>query len=653
MWPLLLTGWLAIAVGAAGSSSRPEAEPVELPAWTLTAGQTEPFELTATEVRVWGGGAPTARTYCPELLPAMFERTLVIDRADPGGGAFEWIFTGELGGVTVTADGASATLSQRFYDSLGLSDPAGSQRPRVRHPEREWSSQRVSYRGGLQAVTVSFDHKSQVSLSLNGREVLRQQCLFDVSRHQVRLSGTQGRLKGAFCSPLAAAATVRIDPDERYQEIMGFGGITTPTAYAMLSPEGKRRWWELLATYNLLIQREYPIGTRLNPEMTNWEVLDDATPHYYGDNFPNGEVSDFGYLKTLRRLGGHVFFEFWGLPPWATQTPQDGSGNPRRGVAEPNAYAKAMVAYCEESRRKVGQPPDVVGIQNEVPQPTEVWHQMTLTLRKELDRAGFQAVRIHMSDASTLGGGIQRAEAFRQSDTVWKTIDYTATHVYDYLAHLDKPDEFDTLIARWNQAAGGKPFLSTEICNNAPRLQINSYRVALSMGQLYHKNLVLMDASAVCYCWLLLNVVQPSYGATRSLFVPDESHGFVPVPSSRQLRVFGAFSRRIREGMHRIGAATADKDLLVSAYAGKDGGRTVVLLNRSGRPIRARVENAGEPFREMEIVDPYRENTVDAAPGVDGNKTAEALIDPGAIVTLTNVPLGRLPQGFNIDSEGR
>ncbi len=69
----------------------------------------------------------------------------------------------------------------------------------------------------------------------------------------------------------------------------------------------RRRWWELVCEYNLLIQREYPNGRRLNPDMGNWDRLSDATRHFYGDNFPNGEISDFDYLRTIRRLGGQVW----------------------------------------------------------------------------------------------------------------------------------------------------------------------------------------------------------------------------------------------------------------------------------------------------------------------------------------------------------
>ena len=66
------------------------------------------------------------------------------------------------------------------------------------------------------------------------------------------------------------------------------------------------------------------MGSELKPDLSNIDNLADATPHYYGDNFPNGEVSDFNYSKQALALGGEVVYEMWALPPWATQpyTPQ-------------------------------------------------------------------------------------------------------------------------------------------------------------------------------------------------------------------------------------------------------------------------------------------------------------------------------------------
>jgi hypothetical protein len=600
-----------------------------LPKWQAPSDvQATGFELGGGkgEFRAWGRGRDN-RVFFEELLPAVFERTIELERAESDVDLM-WIFTGERGGFTVTIDANEVSLYQRFYDSFALKMTG---KVKARNPEWRTTAERFAYKGSRRAVTVRMDHRLGLSVALNGRTVLKQDCLLDVSRHQLRLAGSTGIVRGRMLRPEPELAAVIVNPQKRYQRMTGFGGIATPTAYARLSAEGKRRWWQLVCEYNLLIQREYPIGTRLSSRMDNWDRLEDATPHYYGDNFPNGEISDFSYIRTLRQLGGRVWFEFWALPPWVGK--------------DADKYAEAMVSYCMISREKAGAPPEIVGIQNEVDQPAEMFHRMTLALRRKLDEAGFGSVKIHMSDSGSLSGGIKRAGKFKSSEAVWAAIDYCATHMYDYQGFFTNPDGFDARLRQWKQLTGDKPFLSTELCINNDEYQLPSYRVALMMGQLYHKNLVLTDAVAICYCWTILNVVQPSYGWTRSLFVPDGTRGFVPVASSRQLRVFGAYSRRIREGMVRVEVRTDAEDLLVSAFAGESGNGTVIALNRSTRPRLLSIIWPGVRFEQMEVADPYNENDVRAAREPTGDGTTEVVVEPGSIVTLSNLGLGQLPNG--------
>jgi len=596
-----------------------------LPEWQCPADVVvTAFELGEGkgEFHAWGRGRDL-RVFFDEFLPALFERTIVLDEFVPGTKLL-WIFTGPRGGCTVTIGSDEVSLHQRYYDSFAFNH---INKKNARHPEWQTTPEKAIFDGSLKAVTVTMDHKLGFLVALNGRTVLHQECLFDMSRHQLRLAGGKGNVKGKMLEPTPESVTVHVDPTTRYQTMIGFGGIATPTAYAQLSEEGKRRWWKLLREYNLLIQREYPIGRRLNRQMDNWDVLADATPHYYGDNFPNGEISDFDYIRKIRELGGNVWFEFWALPPWVG--------------GDVEKYAKAMVRYCQASKERAGAPPDVVGIQNEVDQSASMFHDMTLSLRRRLDGAGFESVRIHMSDSGPLAGGIERAKKFLASEQAWAAIDYSATHMYDYQGFFTDPDGYDGRLAKWKELTGDKPFLSTELCINDSKYQWLTYRVALTMGQLYHKNLVLADASAICYCWTLLNVEQPSYGGTRSLCVPDRTHGFMPAASSYQLRVFGAFSRRIREGMVRVGAETDSDDLLVSAFAGEGRAGTVVILNRSTNPRRLQVLWPKVKFTEIEWVDPYHENDVQKISATLPDGATEVVVDPGAIVTLTSVALGR------------
>jgi len=609
-----------------------------LPRWQAPENlKATAFELAPGKglFEAWGTGKDY-RIFFEEFLPAFFERTIVLEKFQTKGN-LQWIFTGKIGGFTVTIRPDEVGFSQRFYDSPGFEKNINGEK--LRHPEQRTKPVKIPYKGKLRALTVTLDHKLGLSIALNGKKMLSKQCLLDVSRHQLRLtfnqeivpdSSTKNLIAGKMLKPNPVPAVITVNPQKHYQTIMGFGGITTPTAYEQLSNKGKRKWWQLLAEYNLLIQREYPIGKRLNPQMNNWDRLEDATPHYYGDNFPNGEISSFEYIKKLRKLQGKVFFEFWKLPPWASKNVEK--------------YADAIVNYCKTSQQKAGAPPDVVGIQNEVAQTPQTWRKMTLTLRKKLNQSGFNSVKIHMSDAGTLAGGIKRAKAFQTSQNLWQTIDYAATHMYDYQNFFTNPDSYDQILLKWKSLTGDKPFLSTELCINRNTYQWPTYRIAFLMGQLYHKNLVLADAVAICYCWTLLNVVQPSYGWTRALFVPDRNNGFVPAPSSNQVRVFGAFSRRIHEGMIRVETHTNANDLLLSAFAGKSNDATLVALNRSTNPKKLKVTWPGITFEEIELVDPYHQNEVRTYLLDSDNDHFELLAEPGAIITITNAHLGRLDE---------
>ena len=75
------------------------------------------------------------------------------------------------------------------------------------------------------------------------------------------------------------------------------------------------------------------MGTKLLPDMSNLDNLADAKPHYYGDDFPNGEVSNFDYNAQSLKLGGKVIYEWWALPAWAAKDYTDPEGKVHKGAA--------------------------------------------------------------------------------------------------------------------------------------------------------------------------------------------------------------------------------------------------------------------------------------------------------------------------------
>jgi O-glycosyl hydrolase len=579
--------------------------------------------------QVWGRADEIPRVFFPERLPAFFSKTVVLDDGLPREARLSWIFTGRNGGFTVEVNHALVRVYQKFYDSYGLIDS------HTTNPERIVQETVAIVPGEIRSLTVILDSHLSLSVLVNGSPLVQQTCMMDVSRHQILFQGPRTRhlvVSGALLPSQIMNTAVSVDAAHRHQTIYGFGGSPGMPAYLELSEAGKKQYWNILARYNLLIDREYPMGTKLLPDMSNLDNPADAKPHYYGDDFPNGELSNFAYNAQTLKLGGKVIYELWALPSWATKDYTDPNGKVFKGAANPAEWARAMVTYARMEKEKTGRAPDVIGIQNEVQQPMEISFEMVTTLRRELDAAGFQDVKIHMPDASYMTLGTEVGNSLRSNPEVWSKIDIAASHEYDFQDHFTDPDTYDDQFKALRAANSDKPFLATEISMNNVRLQIDSYRTAFNIGQLYHKNMTLLDAIGLAYCWLILDVEQPNFGATRSLLVPDRYHGDIPVASSYQLRVLGAYSRHLPEGMVRVDASSSNPDLLVSAYEGKDKTRTLIATNRSTGPQELTVNWPGTTWKELERVSQYAENTPEAVP-------ATIVVQPGEIVTLSTIVL--------------
>ena len=566
----------------------------------------------------WGGYSPNERIYFDKVLSAVFKQTLVLDSSG-GDRGIKWIFSGPREGFSIELQNNRLFFYRNYYDSFGFNL---NQEKLPRFPKLEYNKKELITDKPIKAVTVELNYKLKLIISINGKDVINQTIIEDIRRNQIHLTGNEGFLSARLLSPKTIEGKVKVNPGIAFQQMMGWGGIGIPTAYRQLSGEGKTKWWQYISEYNLLCQREYPTGALLNRNLDNWDDLSYAKAHYYGDNFPNGEISDFEYNRKIQELGGFVMFEFWDFPRWIGDNEKE--------------YTRAIVGYCREAMKKTGRAPRIVGVQNELDMPEDRIKRFVYELRKVLDEAGFKYVKIHMSNAPVVKTALIRVNKYTDNPGIWECIDYSATNMYDYQSCFDNPDKFDSTLIAWNSKVNSRPFISTEICINNDKYQVDSYRIALTMGHLYHKNLTLTNAIIIAYCWTILNIEQSSFGATRSLFVVSPENGFVPVPSSNQLRVFGAYSRRIKEGMYRIEAKSSTEDLEVVAFKSEKNLGTLVILNRSLNPFDLEIDWENISFSEMETVDPYSPNIVKP---FSGNKVK---VEPGSIVTISNVPLNKL-----------
>jgi hypothetical protein len=624
-------GFVASVFFACSIFAQQAVQLVAPPASTAQPADTFRFVSDGPAGPGWSHPDEVARKYFHENLPALFERTLTLDADIPPHVTLRWLFTGPRAGFTVELTSSKIRIAERYYDSMGFYEGQGN------YPEKTTFTDERQYTGQPRTLTVIADAHLAVQVLVNGQRILEAPLLFDVTRHQLMLSGSRSThevIEGALLQPDVKMATVTINPSEVHQTMLGFGGSPSIPAYEELSDAGKREYWKILKSYNLLLFREYPMGTQLKPDLSNLEDLHDATPHYYGDNFPNSEVSSFDYSRHIVDLGGSVIYELWALPSWAT-VPYSGANQtdtwnkPIKRVANPDEYARIVVTYCKKAQAATGAAPLIVGVENEVDQPPQVFSAMAVALRRELDKAGFTHTQIHMADASFMALGIERANELSKDTDAWRDLDYATTHEYDFQEFAANPDMYDARMKAMHEAARGKPFLASEICFNDPHLQEPSYRIAFAAAQLYHKNLTVLDAVAILYCWTILDVEQPTFGGSRSLLVPDRVDGWVPVPSSFELRVLGAYSRHILKGMKRIGVESPDPDLLATAFAG-DGNETLVLVNRASTARKITVQGTAGSWNEMERTGLEEANAISAVP-------ADLFIQPGEIVVLSTI----------------
>src|ERR1019366_7362709 len=91
-------------------------------------------------------------------------------------------------------------------------------------------------------ITVVADHRLTVRVLLNGLEALSSRAAPDVNRHQLAVDSEQGVLRGRLLPAMVQTASVTVEESVRFQEMLGWGGTTTPPAFGELSPRGQQEW---------------------------------------------------------------------------------------------------------------------------------------------------------------------------------------------------------------------------------------------------------------------------------------------------------------------------------------------------------------------------------------------------------------------------
>ena len=105
----------------------------------------------------------------------------------------------------------------------------------------------------ISSVSIIISHNLGIQLYINDLLSNEQITQIDVSKHQLQIIDLKLKYAAGWIFQRSYLSRYMLTQLRKYQEISGFGGITTPTAFDLLSDQGKMQWWELLKKNNLLI----------------------------------------------------------------------------------------------------------------------------------------------------------------------------------------------------------------------------------------------------------------------------------------------------------------------------------------------------------------------------------------------------------------
>ena len=219
----LLALLLSVCVPETGCCT---AEPLPKGAWSEPVGgySVDSFSLGAGETHRggWGGYSPNERRYFDEFLPALFERTLVVNAPSIKRG-FRWIFTGERASLTIDHNGPTNVLylGITYYDSPAFDVP----NTEGRNPQREVKTACfiLPDSEAPRALTVRLDQKQTLVVLADGTPVLTTRWAHSFSRHQVQLTKGTNAVAFRLLTPQPRKVNVTVDSAKTHQTMLGWG----------------------------------------------------------------------------------------------------------------------------------------------------------------------------------------------------------------------------------------------------------------------------------------------------------------------------------------------------------------------------------------------------------------------------------------------
>ena len=441
-----------------------------------------------------------------------------------------------------------------------------------------------------------------------------------MAEQQIRmfLTDKDGGHRLSPCEPLALAmqqvpmkaASVIVDPDKPFQEIVGFGGAFTEAAavtWQKMSPEQQA---EIVQAY---FDTESGHGYSLC--RTHMNSCDFSTGNYACCDTPGDtELESFSLdrerqallpmIQQARATASGVLKLF--VSPWSPPAWMKTSGAMNRGGKLKPEYRRAWALYyCRFIKALKEEGVDVWGltVQNE-PEATQTWDSCIYTPEDERDFVrDYLGPALHAEGLDSLKLMIwdhNRDRAVHRAKAVYDDPE-AAKYVWGMAFHWYSQSCFDN-IRLVKDAWPDKALLFTEGCQEGgPHLG------EWSPAERYAQSMI-RDLNRGTVGWVDWNLVLDEQGGPNHVgnycsapVICDTKRGRVHYQPSYY--TIGHFSRFLRPGARRVLGASTHDGLEVTAAKNADGQVAVVVLNTTDNPLPFMLQ-VGE--RAAETVSPQR-----------------------------------------------
>jgi len=393
----------------------------------------------------------------------------------------------------------------------------------------------------------------------------------------------------------AISQTIALDPDQRFQTMVGFGGALTESSawvLAQLSPE--KRLEVIRRYYDPQIGIGYTLArTHLNScdfSLHLW-ALDETPGDYDLHDFTLAPMRRWllPLLHDAQATAGADRFKLlvppWSPPSWMkTNDRMDGGGALREEYAP--AWANYYVRFVERMRDEEKIPVWALTVQNE-PEARQTWESCLFTPEQERD-----FIREHLGPALARAdlGGVKllgwdhnrdrleaRAAALFGDPEAAKYLWGVGLHWYVSKDHAAS--------ARVHERFPDKNILFTEGCFEGGKA-LGSW----AHGEGYARQMIGDFSNWVCG-FIDWNIALDQRGGPNHVGNFCDSPVIIDV-TTKEVRYgasfyyIGHFSRFVRPGAQRIASGGATAPLEATAFRNPDGSLVAIVVNPSDSPVR-------------------------------------------------------------------